>query len=83
MDRLQNLTDIDLEDAERKYGFVNIQSKTYILLGLPILRSGLYVAKAIEADSSASETKALVWLGWDCMDDFETGKKPPQVLTGI
>lgn len=50
MDKLLNPPNIDLTEAERRFGFVNAKSKTYILLELPTQRSGKYIAKAMEAD---------------------------------
>ena len=35
MDKLLNPPNIDLTEAERRFGFVNAKSKTYILLELP------------------------------------------------
>lgn len=83
MGRLLNPTDIDLNEAENRYGFANVKSKSYILLELPIFRSGLYIAKAIEADSLANDEQDTVWLGWNCMDDFDEGKEPSEILTQI
>ena len=83
MDKLLNPPNIDLTEAELRFGFVNAKSKTYILLELPTQRSGKYIAKAMEADCSANSNPATAFLAWDCMDDFDAGKGPSQILTKI
>lgn len=83
MDKPLNLIDMDLTDAEFRYGFVNVQSKTYILLELPVHSFGLYIAQAIEADSSLNGKLTAVRLCWNCMDDFNEGKEPSQILNQI
>lgn len=83
MDKLLSPPNIDLTEAERRFGFVNAKSKTYILLELPTQRSGIYIAKAMEADSSSDNSPATVYLVWDNMDDFDADKGPSQILTKI
>lgn len=83
MEKPLNPLNIDLEEAERRFGFVSAKSKTYILLELPSQLSGIYIAKAMEADSTSDSSPATVYLVWDNMDDFDAGKEPSQILTKI
>lgn len=83
MDKPLNPPNIDLTEAERRFGFVTAKSKTYILLELPSQLSGIYIAKAMEADCSADSNPATVYLVWDNMDDFDAGKEPSQILSKI